>query len=76
MDALQAHLSRAALRKAEMIRSGELPQSAKGGKPRKPTACPRCGLEQPSARIAWMHCRASRTPATSDHATSDHSDSG
>ncbi len=26
----------------------------------KPTACPRCGVEQPSARIAWVHCRRPR----------------
>jgi hypothetical protein len=28
-----------------------------GGRPKKPTKCPRCGVEQPSARAAFLHCR-------------------
>lgn len=63
MNALQRHLSKAARRKAQMLHSGELPASAAGGRKPKPTLCARCGVEQPSARVAWMHCRAHRAPA-------------
>lgn len=31
-----------------------------GGKPRKPRACPRCGAECPSTRLAGEHCRKKR----------------
>lgn len=39
----------------EGVRDGTIPIS--GAAVPKPTICPRCGEEQPSARIAWMHCR-------------------
>jgi hypothetical protein len=56
-NALVAHLRRAAQRKHEMIQAGELPASARGGRPGKPTVCPRCGQEQPTFRAAFAHCR-------------------
>ena len=33
-------------------------KQAKGGRPPKPTACPRCDEVQPSAGEAWKHCRS------------------
>jgi hypothetical protein len=59
-NALVRHMRRAARRKAEMIAAGELPASARGGRPAKPTACARCGRMQPSARAAWAHCLRAR----------------
>lgn len=59
-NALVLHQRRAAQRKARMVASGELPASAAGGRKAVPTKCIRCGVTQPSARAAWMHCRASR----------------
>ena len=63
-NALVKHLRKAAHRKAELIRSGDLPASAAGGRKPKPTACERCGKTQPSARAAWMHCRPQRKKST------------
>jgi len=40
------------------LRSGKVELS--GAAVAKPTVCPRCGNEQPSARAAWMHCRKPR----------------
>ncbi|MDP8990436.1 MAG: hypothetical protein M3N41_10215 [Acidobacteriota bacterium] len=41
--------------RAEMVKAGLLPVT--GAAVPKPTVCPRCGVEQPSARQAWVHCR-------------------
>ena len=43
--------------RTEKIKSGELKIKPGGAAIPKPTVCPRCGKMQPSARIAWMHCR-------------------
>jgi hypothetical protein len=45
----------------ELVRSGEIPVSGKAVP--IPTICPRCGVEQPSARIAWRHCRVPKKKA-------------
>jgi hypothetical protein len=44
--------------RGEGLRSGEIEVS--GAAVPKPTVCPRCGKEQPSARAAWVHCRKPR----------------
>jgi len=38
-----------------LLKAGLIPVS--GAAVPKPTLCPRCGIEQPSARAAWVHCR-------------------
>jgi hypothetical protein len=30
----------------------------RGGRPKKPTACPKCGKPCPGARLAQVHCAA------------------
>lgn len=57
-NALQTHMSKAVLARWAKIHAGESPMPTAGGRPPKPTACPRCGQEQPSATAAKMHCRA------------------
>lgn len=56
-NALQEHLSKAALIRWEKIRAGESPAPTGGGRKPTPTKCERCGELQPSARAAWIHCR-------------------
>jgi hypothetical protein len=46
------------LARGESLRAGLVPLS--GAAVAKPTKCPRCGEDQPSARIAWMHCRTGK----------------
>jgi hypothetical protein len=46
---------RGGLATGEGRRAGTIPLS--GAAIPKPTVCPRCGVEQPSARAAWVHCR-------------------
>lgn len=48
--------------RGKRIRAGQLPVS--GAAVPKPTKCARCGVEQPSARAAWVHCRKSRGTKT------------
>ena len=47
--------------RGELVRAGLLPVT--GAAVPIPTVCLRCGVEQPSARIAWMHCRVPKKKA-------------
>lgn len=49
------------LARAERLAAGEITIEPAGAAVPKPTICPRCGVEQPSARAAWVHCRKPRT---------------
>jgi hypothetical protein len=50
---------RGGIARGKALRAGTTPLS--GAAVAKPTPCPRCGKTQPSARIAWMHCRKPKT---------------
>jgi hypothetical protein len=47
------------IKRGEGLRAGTVRVS--GAAVPIPTICPRCGVEQPSARQAWVHCRKPRT---------------
>lgn len=40
--------------------SKRIAQTHAGGRPKIPRPCPVCGIERPSAREAWNHCRGAK----------------
>jgi len=49
---------RGGLARGVLLRAGIVARS--GQSVAKPTRCARCGVELPSARAAWRHCRQTR----------------
>ncbi len=45
--------------RGKLLRAGKVALS--GAAVGIPTICPRCGVEQISARAAWRHCRTRKT---------------